>query len=130
MRSWKLSVPIALLGMGSSLVTAFPTEAMRNMMAASGHNNGKRCPFGHDSDQVQKRANPDAPIDGMFSQVSYIHACQYTNPGGIVSGEHAFQPPDFKNGDVRGLCPGLNALANHGYLPRSGVVSVSEQCLC
>ncbi|KAL5335777.1 Chloroperoxidase [Aspergillus crustosus] len=38
-----------------------------------------------------------------------------------VTGGHAFHPPDFANGDQRGPCPGLNALANHGYIPRSGV---------
>ncbi|KAI1865624.1 hypothetical protein JX265_007947 [Neoarthrinium moseri] len=39
-----------------------------------------------------------------------------------VSGDHAFQPPNFRKGDQRGPCPGLNALANHGYIPRDGVV--------
>lgn len=38
-----------------------------------------------------------------------------------VSGEHRWIAPDFEAGDVRGPCPGLNAMANHGYLPRSGV---------
>ncbi|KAI9152269.1 Dothistromin biosynthesis peroxidase dotB [Paramyrothecium foliicola] len=36
-----------------------------------------------------------------------------------VSGANAWAPPG--PGDTRGPCPGLNALANHGYLPRSGV---------
>ncbi|KAL4810251.1 hypothetical protein BDV18DRAFT_166679 [Aspergillus unguis] len=40
-----------------------------------------------------------------------------------VTGKHEFQAPDFDSGDQRGPCPGLNALANHGYIPRSGVVS-------
>ncbi|KAL4911775.1 hypothetical protein BDW62DRAFT_217021 [Aspergillus aurantiobrunneus] len=40
-----------------------------------------------------------------------------------ITGEHAFYPPDFENGDQRGPCPGLNALANHGYIPRNGVTS-------
>ena len=35
-----------------------------------------------------------------------------------VSGSHAFLPPGA--GDLRGPCPGLNALANHGYLPHNG----------
>lgn len=35
-----------------------------------------------------------------------------------VSGSHAWKPPG--HGDDRGPCPGLNALANHGYLPRNG----------
>ncbi|KAI0148661.1 Chloroperoxidase [Xylariaceae sp. FL1272] len=39
-----------------------------------------------------------------------------------VTGLHAFKPPNFDNGDQRGPCPGLNALANHGYIPRDGVV--------
>ncbi|KAK8055643.1 hypothetical protein PG993_000870 [Apiospora rasikravindrae] len=38
-----------------------------------------------------------------------------------VSGKHAFQPPNFEKGDQRGPCPGLNAMANHGYLPRDGI---------
>jgi hypothetical protein len=45
----------------------------------------------------------------------------------IVSGEHSFIPPDFENGAQRGPCPGLNALANHGYIPRDGIVGVSLQ---
>lgn len=28
--------------------------------------------------------------------------------------------------DIRGPCPGLNAAANHGYLPRSGIVSLEQ----
>lgn len=41
-----------------------------------------------------------------------------------VDGIHEFQPP--KAGDQRGPCPGLNALANHGYLSRDGVVGYLE----
>ncbi|KAE8319627.1 Chloroperoxidase [Aspergillus transmontanensis] len=43
-----------------------------------------------------------------------------------VTGDHAFQPPDFEKGDQRGPCPGLNALANHAYISRSGVVSFTK----
>ncbi|TFY74347.1 heme-thiolate peroxidase, partial [Hericium alpestre] len=37
---------------------------------------------------------------------------------------HPFQPPGPT--DQRGPCPGLNTLANHGYLPRSGIVTQAE----
>ena len=37
-----------------------------------------------------------------------------------VTGVHAWAPPG--EGDLRGPCPGLNALANHGYFPRNGIV--------
>ncbi|KAL8744573.1 MAG: hypothetical protein Q9190_003186 [Brigantiaea leucoxantha] len=55
-----------------------------------------------------------------------------SGPGGIpfttfdknqlidVTGVHSWQPPGPN--DLRGPCPGLNALANHGYFPRSGIV--------
>lgn len=54
-----------------------------------------------------------------------LHNTNVTYP--IVSGEHAFKAPDFANGDQRGPCPGLNALANHGYIPHNGVVSVCSR---
>lgn len=41
-----------------------------------------------------------------------------------VSGDHSFQPP--AEGEQRGPCPGLNALANHGYVSRDGIVSLAE----
>ena len=34
-----------------------------------------------------------------------------------TTGTHAWVAPNFGAGDQRGPCPGLNALANHGYLP-------------
>ena len=43
-----------------------------------------------------------------------------------VSGEHAFTPPDFSAGDLRGPCPGLNALANHNYLPHNGFATIEQ----
>nr|RBQ91219.1 hypothetical protein FVER53263_12235 [Fusarium verticillioides] len=41
-----------------------------------------------------------------------------------VSSKHEFLPPNLKAGDQRGLCLGLNALANHGYLPGNGVADM------
>lgn len=43
-----------------------------------------------------------------------------------VSGKHAFTPPNFEAGDLRGPCPGLNALANHNYLPHNGVATQTQ----
>lgn len=43
-----------------------------------------------------------------------------------VTGDHAFIAPDFSAGDQRGPCPGLNALANHGYISRDGVAGLAE----
>lgn len=41
-----------------------------------------------------------------------------------VSGDHAFVPPS--EGDQRGPCPGLNALANHNYVSHDGAISLVE----
>ncbi|OAA69366.1 Chloroperoxidase [Akanthomyces lecanii RCEF 1005] len=38
-----------------------------------------------------------------------------------VHGEHEYRDP--QPGDIRGPCPGLNAAANHGYLPRDGIAT-------
>lgn len=46
-----------------------------------------------------------------------------------VTGDHEFIPPNFEAGDQRGPCPGLNALANHGYISRDGVTSLAESIL-
>ena len=47
---------------------------------------------------------------------------QYVNvkPGS----EHEFRPPGHD--DLRGECPGLNAAANHGFLPRNGKATIVE----
>ncbi|KAH7067630.1 hypothetical protein BKA63DRAFT_452533 [Paraphoma chrysanthemicola] len=37
---------------------------------------------------------------------------------------HEFASPG--SGDIRGQCPGLNAAANHGFLPRNGIVSTTQ----
>jgi hypothetical protein len=40
--------------------------------------------------------------------------------------EAAYPYEDPKHTDQRGACPGLNTLANHGYIPRSGIVTVAQ----
>lgn len=40
---------------------------------------------------------------------------------------HEFQAP--RNGDLRGQCPGLNAAANHAFLPRNGKATIQQSKL-
>ncbi|KAJ5825340.1 hypothetical protein N7474_002478 [Penicillium riverlandense] len=107
MRTWNWVMPMTLLGLHSCLVVAWPEHQHKG----SGHVH-KRCPFADVSseakEEVYKRSSTtmNSPID--------------------VTGEHSFVPPNFENGDQRGPCPGLNALANHGYIPHNGVVSFGE----
>lgn len=69
-------------------------------------------------EELAKRQSTAAP-----DLVSYFDASlQYVS----TTGEHAFVAPNFEAGDVRGPCPGLNAMANHGYLPHNGVGSHTD----
>jgi len=42
----------------------------------------------------------------------------------IPDAEHFFQAPGPN--DQRGPCPGLNTMANHGYIPRNGIASFED----
>lgn len=49
-------------------------------------------------------------------------AAQYVD---ITSGSgHDFHPPGTT--DRRGPCPGLNAAANHGFIPRNGILTTAQ----
>lgn len=87
------------------------------------------CPMG-------KRAleNPEA-FNSHFEKRDATQEKRQTGPGGLpfttfnenqlvdVTGTHRWIAPGPN--DIRGPCPGLNALANHGYFPRSGVVPLT-----
>ena len=71
---------------------------------------------------IQQRVKRDAsPISGQFQPLQFLLVLLKDE----VTGDHAFVPPDFSKGDQRGPCPGLNALANHNYIPHNGVASVN-----
>ncbi|CAI7597002.1 unnamed protein product [Penicillium pancosmium] len=70
----------------------------------------KKCPFADIPENAANKHDKRFLFDSMKSPID-------------ITGDHEFQPPNFENGDQRGPCPGLNALANHAYIPRSGVVS-------
>ncbi|CAE6446847.1 unnamed protein product, partial [Rhizoctonia solani] len=71
------------------------------------------CPFSASATKLKRGPNvtPLATFDPVKQKVD-------------VTGEHAFRPPAV--GDKRGPCPGLNALANHGYLPHNGVTPLAQ----
>ncbi|KAL0061583.1 hypothetical protein AAF712_011610 [Marasmius tenuissimus] len=70
-----------------------------------------------------------------FFAIAHLHHClaasnstrrspHATSQPVNVDGQHKFVPPG--HGDLRGPCPGLNALANHNYLPHNGVATVEQ----
>ncbi|KAJ5942549.1 hypothetical protein N7516_002717 [Penicillium verrucosum] len=100
--------PLSLI----NLVSAFP-GSINGYDGHSGHRDmHKPCPYAQTQDQGKPKTEHEKRFlfNLMKSPVD-------------ITGEHTFQPPDFENGDQRGPCPGLNALANHGYIPeRSSIV--------
>lgn len=63
---------------------------------------------------------------GIEKRVSTPRSTGFSASDQYVSntGKHAFVAPG--NGDLRGPCPGLNAMANHGYIPHNGVATVTQ----
>lgn len=117
MKSLQLALGIAAVAVG--IVTALPhldaaaLDALRSNLVEEGKcpyaaqqaatRNAKECP--HLKEELRKRA----VFDPVAQKVS-------------TTGTHAWVAP--KSGDQRGPCPGLNALANHGYLPHNGVADI------
>lgn len=98
-----------LLGLSASYVAAFPRFRNDGRGALAEHSTEPgKCPYSL-TNKVEKR------------QAAFDPSSQYIS----TTGAHAFVAPDFPAGDQRGPCPGLNALANHGYLPHSGVASLT-----
>lgn len=76
------------------------------------------CPFS--KKDVKKEADSGCPFSKNKKRTNFNAQEQYVS----TKGEYAFVPPNFDAGDQRGPCPGLNALANHGYLPHNGVADM------
>ena len=53
-------------------------------------------------------------------RVDFNAAAQHVS----TTGTHAFVAPGPS--DLRGPCPGLNAMANHGYIPHNGVATITQ----
>lgn len=114
-----LYLSITILTISTSLVTAFPrlqgkdAEHLAKLAAITSKcplsaKQGNECPYSATKKHTKR-------------QVSFDAATQHVS----TTGEHAWVAPNFAAGDQRGPCPGLNALANHGYLPHSGVAPMT-----
>ncbi|KAF7888589.1 uncharacterized protein EAF02_003130 [Botrytis sinoallii] len=103
----KVTTIVALLALTASEVAAYPRLAAEHAERLAKSQLGKRS---------------TATRDPLQKRVSFDAASQYVS----TTGEHAFVPPNFGAGDVRGPCPGLNAAANHGYIPHSGVGTIGD----
>ncbi|KAB8446271.1 hypothetical protein FH972_025251 [Carpinus fangiana] len=70
--------------------------------------------------QVASAARNNCGAQNPTGCTSFNAKAQYVS----TSGEHAYADP--APDEIRGPCPGLNAAANHAYLPRSGIASLPQ----
>ena len=115
-------VALGLLALPMTRVVAFPAimyEAAAK--AAESQMKEKRCPYA-ESQAKEKRGCPLSDINKRVNGLApgFDAAAQRID----TSGAHAFVPPSAT--DLRGPCPGLNALANHNYLPHDGWASITQ----
>lgn len=106
-----------------STVSAFPkfdTEQLKTYAQyAKKEAIPEACPFS--TKKREAEAEPGCPFSRLKKRAARFVAKEQLID---THGEHAFIPPNFQAGDQRGPCPGLNALANHGYLPHNGVADM------
>ncbi|KAJ5047226.1 uncharacterized protein L3040_003066 [Drepanopeziza brunnea f. sp. 'multigermtubi'] len=98
----------------ASEVVAFPAAAIEYAARAETDNFARGD---IESALTKLKANRRAP--------GFDAAAQYVS----THGQYEFVAPNSPNtytGDQRGPCPGLNAMANHGYIPHNGVATIQQ----
>jgi hypothetical protein len=101
----------------SALVAILPfAAAWPNVMEMNGKMQKRTEPSSRDPVFKSNRPNTGLPAHGFNA------ADQYVN---VSSGSsHEWKEP--KSRDLRGQCPGLNAAANHIFIPRNGILSTDQ----
>jgi hypothetical protein len=97
-----------------SIVVALPCVSAAACPMAHMHNIARQLP----NLPLSQNEGNSGPIDSTTFSASE----QFVN---VQAGSgHEYQDPGTN--DKRGPCPGLNAAANHNFLPRSGVATIQQ----
>lgn len=113
----KFSSTPALLSAVAPLAAAFPLELMSKFQ------NDPEMQARAATIMAGKRQQGADAATGIFEAIPTFDAEKQLIDVGPGSG-HEWQAPGPN--DLRGVCPGLNAFANHGFLPRNGYATVSQ----
>lgn len=98
-------------------VTAFPrlnSNSVKSLTKLAQDSSG--------SPHLAKRNEAECPHLTTNKELKRQTTFDPTSQQVSTTGEYAWVAPGA--GDQRGPCPGLNALANHGYLPHNGVADI------
>lgn len=109
----KYSASLTALALLAVEVTAFPSNVFtRDMTEEQARSVDKLAADIEASAKTRRAGTPITP--GFNAEQQYVSN----------TGDHASVAPGST--DLRGPCPGLNAIANHGYIPHSGVATIPE----
>lgn len=100
-----------LLGALAPLTAAFPARLIEELQISP------ELAARTEEAMGKRQASADAAT-GLFEAIPTFDGSRQLIDVGPGSG-HEWQAPGPN--DLRGVCPGLNAFANHGFLPRSGM---------
>lgn len=103
-----LTAAVGIAGLLLSEVSAFPAVEIDALKSFAEQTQKVKPRF------LQELEQQKAKRTGFDPTTQYVD----------VTGAHAFVARDFDAGDQRGPCPGLNALANHNFLPHNGVADI------
>lgn len=106
-----------LFALSAVHVTAFPrlnTNGVKGLTELA----KKAGEFPHFAKQNEGECPHLAKNKELKRQTTFDPTSQHVS----TTGEYTWVAPGA--GDQRGPCPGLNALANHGYLPHNGVADI------
>jgi len=107
-------IVLALVTIG---VTSMPHLATEGLNGLADHLRARDCP--HSGANADTRP-PPADLKTK-RQLTFDPTTQHVS----TTGPYAWVAPNIAAGDERGPCPGLNALANHGYLSHNGIADIS-----
>jgi len=108
-----------LLGLLASTAYAFPANMMEEAMK-SPEMMARAAEIASANDKRQVKADG---ATALFEPIPIFNEKAQFIDVGPGSG-HEFQAPGPN--DLRGPCPGLNAFANHGFLPKNGFASIPQ----
>ncbi|RDW74941.1 cloroperoxidase [Coleophoma cylindrospora] len=109
----RTSIALSLLAFSATNTLAFPSRMFDLSFSAEEKRALDAISAKIESDIKEKRVStPLAP--------TFVASEQYVSN----TGAHAFVPPGPT--DLRGPCPGLNAMANHNYIPHNGVATIAQ----
>ena len=107
----------ALFALSAVQVIAFPrlnTDSIKELTKLA--KKSGECP--HLANKKEAKCPHLAVNEELKRQTTFDPSTQHVS----TTGDYAWVAPG--SGDQRGPCPGLNALANHGYLPHNGVADI------